>query len=57
MLLFSRLLLEMEQRKLIIADVVLIVLGIVLIVIGGALIPFFDQKIKNIVEQVCTLHT
>lgn len=47
----------MEQRKLIITDVVLIVLGIVLIVIGGALIPFFNQKIKETVEQVCTLYT
>lgn len=47
----DRLLLEMEQRKLIITDVVLIVLGIVLIVIGGALIPFFNLKIKETVEQ------
>lgn len=41
----------MEQRKLIIADVVLVILGVVLIVVGGALFPFFDQKIKDTVEK------
>lgn len=41
----------MEQRKLFIVDVVLVILGLVLIVIGGALIPFFEQKIKTTVEK------
>jgi lysosome membrane protein 2 len=41
----------MEQRKLIITDIVLVILGLVLIVIGCGLIPFFNQKIKDTVEQ------
>ena len=54
MLLTSRLQPDMEQRKLIIADVVLVILGVVLIVVGGALFPFFDRKIKDTVEKVGT---